>query len=96
MLNQHNPPIRLQIRTQHTQEAFDSIERREMDVAFVVREIASPSVTVKPFFAEEMMLLRPAAPGRQEGETVEIKQLAPQHEVFIISLPGFKQDSPYS
>lgn len=29
---------------QHTQEAFDSIERREMDVAFVVREIASPCV----------------------------------------------------
>ncbi|MFD2880211.1 LysR substrate-binding domain-containing protein [Paenibacillus rhizoplanae] len=50
MLNQHTPSIRLQIRTQHTQEAFDSIERREMDVAFVVREIVSPSVTVQPFF----------------------------------------------
>jgi len=84
MLNQHNPPIRLQVRTQHTQEAFDSIERREMDVAFVVREIVSPCVTVKPFFAEEMMLLRPAAPGREEGDTVEIKELAPQYEIFII------------
>lgn len=84
MLNQNNPAIRLQIRTQHTQEAFDSIERREMDVAFVVREIASPCVTVKPFFAEEMMLLRLAAPGRQEGATVEIKELAPEHEIFII------------
>jgi len=30
------------------------------------------------------MLLRPAAPGRQEGDTVEIKELAPHHEVFII------------
>lgn len=90
MLNQNNPAIRLQIRTQHTQEAFDSIERREMDVAFVVREIASPCVTVKPFFAEEMMLLRPAAPGRQEGATVEIKELAPQHEIFIIWNKEFK------
>lgn len=84
MLQQHNPAIRLQIRTQHTQEAFDSIERREMDVAFVVREIASPCVTVKPFFAEEMMLLRLASPKRQAGDIVEIKELEPQHEVFII------------
>ncbi len=83
MLNQHTPPIRLQIRTQHTQEAFDSIERREMDVAFVVREIVSPSVTVKPFFSEEMVLLRLAVPGRQAGETVEVEELSAEHEVFI-------------
>ncbi|MEG6586310.1 LysR family transcriptional regulator [Dendrosporobacter sp. 1207_IL3150] len=83
MLNQHTPPIRLQIRTQHTQEAFDSIERREMDVAFVVREIVSPSVTVKPFFSEEMVLLRLAVPGRQAGDTVEMGELAAEHEVFI-------------
>jgi DNA-binding transcriptional LysR family regulator len=83
MLNQHNPPIRLQIRTQHTQEAFDSIERREMDVAFVVREIVSPSVTIKPFFAEEMVLLRLAVAGRQAGGTVEMGELAAEHEVFI-------------
>ena len=84
MLNQHEPAIRLQIRTQHTQEAFDSIERREMDVAFVVREIASPCVNVKPFFAEEMMLLRLAGPDRQEGALVKIKELEAQHEIFII------------
>lgn len=83
MLNQHTPSIRLQIRTQHTQEAFDSIERREMDVAFVVREIVSPSVTVKPFFTEEMVLLRLAVPGRQAGDTVEMEELEAQHEVFI-------------
>lgn len=84
MLNQHEPAIRLQIRTQHTQEAFDSIERREMDVAFVVRELASPCVNVKPFFAEDMMLLRLAGPDRQEGALVEIKELEAQHEIFII------------
>jgi len=54
-----------------------------MDVAFVVREIVSPSVTVKPFFAEEMVLLRLAGPGRQAGELVEMAELDAQHEVFI-------------
>ncbi|MBP2112009.1 LysR family transcriptional regulator [Paenibacillus silagei] len=83
MLNQHTPSIRLQIRTQHTQEAFDSIERREMDVAFVVREIVSPSVTVQPFFTEEMVLLRLAVPGRQAGDTVEMEELAAEHEVLV-------------
>lgn len=82
-LNRHDPSIRLQIRTQHTQEAFDSIERREMDVAFVVREIVSPSVAVTPFYAEEMVLLRLAAEGRQSGDPVEKEELAAEHEVFI-------------
>lgn len=84
MLNQHYPPIRLQIRTQHTQEAFDSIERREMDVAFVVREIVSPSIITKPFFAEDMMLLRLAGPERRSGDIVDIKELEPQNEIYII------------
>lgn len=82
-LSQHTPPIRLQIRTQHTQEAFDSIERRELDVAFVVREIVSPSVTVTPFFAEEMVVLRVAVLGRQAGDPVDMEELEAQHEVFI-------------
>lgn len=83
MLNRHTPSLRLQIRTQHTQEAFDSIERREMDVAFVVREIASPSVTVQPFFAEDMVLLRRVVPGRQADDPVTLEELAAQDEVFV-------------
>lgn len=83
LLHQHTPPLRLQIRTQHTQEAFDSIERREMDVAFVVREIVSPSVTIKPFFSEKMVLLRLAVPGRQAGDPVAVSELAAQDELFI-------------
>lgn len=82
-LSQHCPPIRLQIRTQHTQEAFASIERREMDVAFVVREITSPSVVITPFFVEEMVLLRLATPERQAGDTVDRKVLDPQYEIYI-------------
>ena len=82
-LQQYSPPIRLQIRTQHTQEAFHSIESREMDVAFVVREIVSPSVTVKPIFTEDMVLLRLAAPGRQTGDSVDKKDLNPCCEIYI-------------
>ncbi|OWA32960.1 LysR family transcriptional regulator [Saccharibacillus sp. O16] len=82
-LSAYDPPMRLQIRTQHTQEAFDSIERREMDVAFVVREIVSPSVNVKPFYAEEMVVLRLAAQERKAGGLVEREELAAEHEVYI-------------
>lgn len=82
-LSRYSPAIRLQIRTQHTQEAFNSIECREMDVAFVVREIVSPSVTVKPFFTEDMVLLRLAAPDRQADDIVDKKELDPRHEIYV-------------
>ncbi len=62
-LGRHSPPIRLRIRTQHTTESLESIERKEMDIAFVVRELASPGVIGEPFFAEEMVLLRLADRG---------------------------------
>lgn len=82
-LSRYLPAIRLQIRTQHTQEAFRSIENREMDVAFVVREIVSPSVAVTPVFTDDMRLLRLAAPDRQPDAVVDKKDLDPEHEIFV-------------
>ncbi|MFD1904618.1 hypothetical protein ACFSQ7_12005 [Paenibacillus rhizoplanae] len=35
------------------------------------------------FFTEEMVLLRLAVPGRQAGDTVEMEELAAEHEVFV-------------
>ena len=83
VLRQHVPLLRLRIRTHHTGESFDSIERKEMDVAFVVRESVSPSVTVKPFYTEEMVLLRLADASRIPGEVIDIRTLEPQHELYM-------------
>lgn len=89
-LGQYSPSIRLKIRTQHTNESFESIERKELDIAFVVREMHSPSITIKPFFAEEMVLLRLPNNKRQPMEIVDISTLKPQYELFMNWSTGYQ------
>lgn len=89
-LRRHTPAVRLKIRTQHTNESFESIERKEMDIAFVVREMVSPSVIIEPFFAEEMVLFRLAGRGRTLMETVDIRCLQPQYELYMNWSMGYQ------
>ncbi|HWR06992.1 LysR family transcriptional regulator [Sporomusa sp.] len=89
-LGQHSPAISLTIRTQHTNESFKSIEHKEIDIAFVVREIPSPGTTIEPFFAEEMVLLRLADKERQPLEIVDIQSLEPQFELYMNWSTGYQ------
>ncbi|HWR44240.1 LysR family transcriptional regulator [Sporomusa sp.] len=89
-LGQHSPAINLKIRTQHTNESFESVERKELDIAFVVREMLSPSVTIEPFFTEEMGLLRLSNKGRRSMEIVDIHTLKPQYELYMNWSTGYQ------
>ncbi|MDR3563227.1 MAG: LysR family transcriptional regulator [Negativicutes bacterium] len=89
-LGRHLPSIRLQIRTQHTQESFESVERKEVDVAFVVRDMVVPSVAVEPFFSEEMVLLRQAAPERMIMDTIDIHSLQAENELYMNWSTGYQ------
>ncbi len=89
-LGQHIPALNLKIRTQHTNEAFASIERKELDIAFVVREMLSPGVTTEPFFTEEMGLLRLAHPERRPQAIVDIQTLEPQYELYMNWSTGYQ------
>lgn len=82
-LSEHYCPIRLNIRTHHTIEAFESIERREMDVAFVVKAKESPNVTVRPFFSEEMVVIRLAENKGHNDGIIDILALQPEYELYI-------------
>ncbi|MDR3589183.1 MAG: LysR family transcriptional regulator [Negativicutes bacterium] len=89
-LGRHTPPIRLRIRTQHTNESLESVERKEADVAFVVRELASSSAIIEPFFTEEMVLLRLKNRQRAPLETVDLISLQPQHELYMNWSTGYQ------
>jgi DNA-binding transcriptional LysR family regulator len=55
-----------------------------MDVAFLVREVATPpSLVLEPFFEEQMVLLRLATSDRNELDPVDLKSLEPEYEFYM-------------
>lgn len=83
------PQVRLQIRTQHTDESYDSIERREVDIAFVKLERVLPNVQVTPFYVDEMVLVRLKS-GQRRAEPVAPDNLAAEEELFFNWGPAYE------
>jgi len=89
-LIQHVPRIRLQFRTQHSAELWDTLERREIDVAFVKMERTVPNIVAEPFFIDESVLIRPAMPDRRELQPIHPTQLNCEHEIYWNWGPAFQ------
>ncbi len=82
-LNNHpNPPL-LKIHTSHSADLYEEIERRQVDIAFVLRELVHPNVTVEKCFSSPMVLLRLASPTSQRKSPVHPEELNPKHELFM-------------
>ena len=90
-LIQHRPRIRLQFRTQHSVELWETMERREIDVAFVKMERTAPNIVVEPFFVDETVLIRPATPETGELEPVHPTELSCEHEIYWNWGPSFQE-----
>jgi DNA-binding transcriptional LysR family regulator len=88
-LTQHSPAIRIQIRTQQSVELYDLIERREIDIAFVLRERHIQNIESKPFFTEPMVIIRRFSPGELFEETIHPRELEPENELFINWDPSY-------
>ncbi|EGO64592.1 LysR family transcriptional regulator [Acetonema longum] len=89
-LTQHSPRIRLQFRTQHSGELWDTLERREIDVAFVKMERTVPNIEVEPFFVDEAVLIRPATPGSGELQPIHPTVLSSEYEIYWNWGPAFQ------
>jgi DNA-binding transcriptional LysR family regulator len=94
-LNMHHPPITLTIRTSHSPELYDEVEKRQVDVAFVLREMIHPNVNVKKYFKAPMVLLRHAEASDdnysnyENSREVHPSELDPMHELFFSWGPNF-------
>lgn len=88
-LIQHSPAIGIQIRTQQSMELYDLVERREIDIAFVLRERHLPAVDIKPFFTEPMVVVRLANKQLLET-TIHPGELDPYDELFINWSPAYQ------
>jgi DNA-binding transcriptional LysR family regulator len=87
-LTQMTPQLRLQIRTQHTLESYESVERREIDVAFVKMEREVSQLRVEPFLVDEMVLVRCAGSAAAK-EPAALGDLDRRHELFMSWGPDY-------
>lgn len=82
-LSQHTPKIRLEIHTQHTADLYALVDRRQIDVAFVLREIFSPNIYREPWGSAPMVVLKLGDPSAAGKNLIENTQLDANHELYI-------------
>lgn len=81
--NSHPAPLKLQIHTSHSVELYDAVEKRQVDVAFVLRNLVHPNVIVTKCFSSPMVVLRVADGTAQDNAFIHPEQLDPEHELFM-------------
>lgn len=89
-LCQHRPKLRLQFCTQHSLELYDTLERREIDVAFVKLARTVPNILAAPFFTDEMVLIRRATPENCGLGQVHPTELKSEHEIYMNWSPSYQ------
>lgn len=82
-LNKHTPPIKLEIRTSHSADLYSEVEKRQVDIAFVLRDMVHPNVHVTKCFTTPMVVLRLATTAEQKSEMVHPSELEPNHELYM-------------
>ena len=89
-LSRHSPEINLTFRTQHSLELWEAMERHEINVGFVKMEKSAPNITIKPFFVDEVVLLRPAANIDSALQPIHPTEVNPKHEIYWNWGPSFQ------
>ncbi|SMD02551.1 DNA-binding transcriptional regulator, LysR family [Sporomusa malonica] len=89
-ISQQYPAMRLQIRTQHTLESYESIERKEIDVAFVKLERVVSSIIVKPFYVDEMVLVRLRTEERTPTDVISPLELDCRNQLYFNWGPSYQ------
>ena len=82
-LNKHPLPFKLQIHTSHSVELYSEIEKRQVDVAFVLRDLSHPHVIVTKYFSSPMVVLRLANDSRKGNRLIRPEDLNPDRELFM-------------
>jgi DNA-binding transcriptional LysR family regulator len=80
-MRRHSPPVQLNIGTHQSGQIYDLVERRELDIGFVLQERRSQYLRVTPFWKEDMLVIR----ARQASlpPLVSPSELDPREELCI-------------
>lgn len=82
-LTKHSPPIKLEIRTSHSIDLYAEVEKRQVDIAFVLRHLCHPAVNAVEYFSTPMVILRSGEAARHRSQTVHPSELNPNHELYM-------------
>jgi len=82
LLSQHVPKICLEIHTQHTDDLYSFVERRQIDIAFVLREIFSPNIKKEPWKTAPMVILKNINSSESEKMMIENTKLDADNEIY--------------
>lgn len=89
-LSQHQPTLQLSIRMQHSTELYKEVDCRQVDIAFVLKEVFLPSIVVEECFSEPMVVLSLTTPYDSGPKVIHITDLEPHYELFIPWGPQFE------
>ncbi|WP_083273567.1 LysR family transcriptional regulator [Geosporobacter ferrireducens] len=87
---QHKPTVNMTILSQHTDESYESVVRRDVDIAFVKKEKIIPNILVEPFYEDEMVVIRLATNYRTPNELISPEKLDSNHEIFMNWGPSYQ------
>lgn len=82
-LMNHSPAIRVESRTLHSDELYAEVEKRQIDVGFVVRERIHPNVIVKKCLDTPFVVLRTLADASKQNDPVHPLDLDPNREIRL-------------
>ena len=82
-VTQHDPIIKLEIHTSHTIDLYAEVEKRQVDIAFVLRKLSQPNVYLKKYFSIPMVVLRSSAANNKEIKSIHPSILDAAHELYM-------------
>jgi DNA-binding transcriptional LysR family regulator len=91
-LSRHQPRLNLKVITSHSRDLYDSVDRREVDVAFSLLRREHPNIIVETCLCEPMVGLRMAEEPILYGkpEAVHPHELDPNDELFVYWGPAYQ------
>lgn len=82
-----SPKCKLKILTKASTEIYELVEKREIDLGFVLREISSSNIIIEPVLSEQMVVL--GTTGNSSKAAIHPSDLDPRYEVFFNWSPTY-------
>ncbi|MFJ3046453.1 LysR family transcriptional regulator [Herbaspirillum chlorophenolicum] len=82
-LHAEHPSMKMEIRTLHSDEMYEKIDQRQLDLAFTLRERSLANVDAEVFFSSPMVVLSLAGKATAKDKTVRPQDLSADHELFV-------------
>ncbi|MDR3561350.1 MAG: LysR family transcriptional regulator [Negativicutes bacterium] len=87
---QRSPNLRLRVITDHSNGLYDLMDRKAIDVAFVLHEREVKNLDISPFVSEAMVVLRLKTPDTLLAPRVHPHDLDPEEEIRHDWFPAYQ------